>query len=443
MLHYICVLVVSAQFLGFMALVGLADGATGTASSPLDPPVVHRPTQPNAGNTQSVNVPTLPPTDGNGRIRVQRPHQQGTASPLPRSSAPPPVRAPSRVSSATHPYSPPRPPVQGATSHAPARTVAPSPRPAAAQTAAKSAPGAAAGAEDAYAPTSSKAPPSPVYPERAPANPSATAAATTPGGGPPTPTAAGTPTDPSVHKTVEQPDQKTKIPHKGFVAEARAGALGCFGSVCGDGHRMDPGVQVGGFLGGNIRGFVELGVQGGWGKLRPNIPEGRDVLSLYGIDGRALEDEIQAQMDLPTEVDLNLAALNVQSAQSSAAHGGLALRFHIVPRGRVAAYLGSGVNYQLFRSQYDTPLGPTKMDFHGLSVPVQVGLGVYLHRRIAITGEFDYLWTKFLVAKLDHPMQQLVAPISALESASDAVDADFGKSLPAFWTATVALRITL
>lgn len=376
---------------------------------------------PSGANPQSPSAPSLPASRPGGGVQVQAP-----------AAAPP--TAP--VVASAHPMSPP------------SSTIPEAPQPqtprAAAQEAAPSAPGAAVPGEpiDPYSPTSSKAPDS----QYAPASPQpspATAAPVAIGPMVPPPEAPRPAGEPTIKKEAPKKSKKDKFKHKGFITEARAGVLGCFGTVCSNNHGMDPGVQVGGFLGGNLFGFLELGIQGGWGKLNPHVVENSNMLSLYGIDARTLEDEIQVQMNLPPELDLDLAALNVQSAASNAAHGGFALRLHVIPRGRVAAYVGTGFNYQLYRSEYGTPLGDVRMDFHGFSVPIQGGLGVYVHKRIAFTGQFDYLWTRYLVANLDHPLQRILAPVQLLETSSEAVSSDFSKNLPAFWTATAAIRITL
>ncbi|MBL4688248.1 MAG: hypothetical protein JKY37_26915 [Nannocystaceae bacterium] len=82
-----------------------------------------------------------------------------------------------------------------------------------------------------------------------------------------------------------------RIPHRGLVVDANVGVLGCFATSCKQRHAATPGVRVGGFIGGNIRGWVSIGVAGGWGTLSPDPPPGSDVLGLYGLDADALMRE--------------------------------------------------------------------------------------------------------------------------------------------------------
>ncbi len=231
------------------------------------------------------------------------------------------------------------------------------------------------------------------------------------------------------------PARGKTIVHKGFVLQPYVGTVGCTRSVCAGNLGADPGVAVGGFLGGNVAGWFEVGLRGGWGRLRADIAPGQDILALYGIDAGALAQQVTAATGVP--LSLNHAAMTVTRTTLSTADGALALRLHLVPRGRVAAYVGSGVGYQLFRGRFDTQGGPARLDFHGLQVPVEGGLAVYVVPHLAVGARFDYRLTYYLAAALDHPALAGAVPMSALEQATST---DLDKTLPHFWTVAATVR---
>lgn len=239
--------------------------------------------------------------------------------------------------------------------------------------------------------------------------------------------------------TGERPRKGDRFPHKGTVADLRIGALGCFKAICRTGHDASPGFNVGGFLGGNIKGFVELGLTGGWGAMTPNVDTGTNVFTMYGLDPYALQAELlgPAAAVLP----LSLGSLNVTGGTKlRSAQVGPVLRVHFVPRGRMAAFAGAGVTYNLFRSRYETEIGDVKLDYHGLAVPIEAGLGVHLHKNIALMAQFDYLWTWYGLAVLDNPIQRLALPVSTLDSAAQQQGVDLRGELPQFWTIGLGLR---
>ncbi len=227
--------------------------------------------------------------------------------------------------------------------------------------------------------------------------------------------------------------------HSGFVLDAKVGMLGCMRTICASGHGADPGLRVGGFLGGNVGGILEVGVQGAWGRLRPNVGAGTNVLDLYGVDTAAVQAAVNAGTAGLAE-DLDTSLLSVQGAELESIQAGFGLRVHFVPRGRFDLYAGSGVGYELFRTKYDTPGGEALLDFHGLGIPVQGGLSVFLTKRLALGADFEYRWTHFGLGTLQHPAQDVALPLSALERAGFGAE-NIGSQLPRFWTAGVTARL--
>jgi hypothetical protein len=243
----------------------------------------------------------------------------------------------------------------------------------------------------------------------------------------------------------EQVDPPREWKHSGFVIDAKVGMLGCLRSICAgsNGHAADPGVRLGGFVGGNIGGVLELGVQGAWGRLRPDVAPGKNALDLYGIDAAAVQEAMDEHTGgMAAENGLDLGLLEVEKAQLQSIQAGLGLRIHFVRRGRVDAYVGSGIGYESFRADYQTPTGDTRLTFHGLGVPAQAGLSVYLTKRLALGADFEYRWTHFGVGQLQHPEQEAVLPLSILDRYGHGAN-EIGKQLPHFWTAGVTARLRL
>lgn len=255
---------------------------------------------------------------------------------------------------------------------------------------------------------------------------------------PPAPQPAGQET--SAKQSTPKP-RAADFEHKGIVSEFQLGALGCSGPICSTNHNTGPGVQIGGFVGMNLAGFVDVGIRGGWGSLNPRVESGTNALSLYGVDANLLADELEREMDLEQELDLS--GLTVSDARSSAANVAVAARVHVIPRGRMSAFVGTGVGYQLYQTKYDTSIGRARLAFHGVAVPIEAGLGVYITRRISLSGQFNYIWTHYSVGTLDHPDQKLRTPLATLTDSSTSVETDFDAELPRFWTATVAFRLTI
>ncbi|MCA9650052.1 MAG: hypothetical protein H6712_18120 [Myxococcales bacterium] len=231
----------------------------------------------------------------------------------------------------------------------------------------------------------------------------------------------------------------TPIPHRGAVADLRVGTLGCIGGFCRSGrHDVSPGVRLGGFLGGNVRGWFEAGIGGGWGTMKPNVTPGTNALVLYGLDPYVLQQALLAQAAGLLKVDL--AGLAVSDARLRATQVGPTIRVHLIPRGRVQAFVGSGVGYNLLRSRYQTAAGDVRLDLHGIDVPVEANLSVYLRPHVALGVQLDYMWTWYGAAVLDHPQQRLALPVSVLQAAGQQQGVDFRGELPQMWSVGLALR---
>ncbi|MEZ4454643.1 MAG: hypothetical protein R3B09_34645 [Nannocystaceae bacterium] len=230
-----------------------------------------------------------------------------------------------------------------------------------------------------------------------------------------------------------------KIPHRGVIFEVKTGILGCTGALCADASGMGatPGLALDGFVGGNIAGFLDVGFEGGWGRMNARTVDGRNLAEIYGFDVDALTmvigDDVLA--------DALLSGLTVTGAQSALFHGGPALRLHVVPRGRVSAYVGAGAQYQLWRTRYTTASGDALgVGFHGTSFPLVVGVGGYVHRHIALGVEGRYVPSLYWIASVQSPMLSGPVPISTLERAMGSEGAVRDR-LPSFWTLTATARV--
>ena len=104
------------------------------------------------------------------------------------------------------------------------------------------------------------------------------------------------------------------------------------------------------------------------------------------------------------------------------------------------AFVGSGVGYNLLRSRYQTAAGDVRLDLHGIDVPVEANLSVYLRPHVALGVQLDYMWTWYGAAVLDHPQQRLALPVSVLQAAGQQQGVDFRGELPQMWSVGLALR---
>lgn len=243
--------------------------------------------------------------------------------------------------------------------------------------------------------------------------------------------------DPAAERVAPE-DPKDRFPHRGLVADLRLGTLGCIGGFCRGGHDVSPGVRLGGFIGGNVRGWFELGLGGGWGTLGSKITPGTNALLLYGLDAGTLQQALLAQA--AGLINIDFAGLAVQDGRVRAAQIGPSMRIHVLPRGRIGAFVGSGVGYNVLRARYQTAAGDVGLDFHGIDVPVEANLSVYVHEHIAVGLQFDYMWTWYGVAVLDHPQQRVAVPVGVLQTAAQQQGVDLRGQLPQFWTLGLAVR---
>ncbi len=195
-----------------------------------------------------------------------------------------------------------------------------------------------------------------------------------------------------------------------------------------------------GFLGGNIRGWVDLGVSGGWGSFSANVERDANLLRLYGVEPAQLQ---QAAIALGNPLGFNPFALQVRGAKLRSARVGPSVRVHLIPRGRGIAYVGTGIGYSLFRARYDTAVGDVRLDFHGFDVPLQAGGGVQITEHIAAVAQFDFNWTWYPIAKLDHPQRTLTLPVSVLDSAASGSGGSVSDTLPRYWSVGVGIRARL
>lgn len=282
-------------------------------------------------------------------------------------------------------------------------------------------------------PTPAAAAATPTAPPAFTSSPSPTSAA------PPTPSAseAGPPAA-ALHTTRESDEKDERLPHRGIVLDARVGAAGCLRSLCTESHRASPGLRIDGFVGGNIRGWIDLGISGGWGNYGTSVETNANVLRLYGVEPAQLQLAANA---MGNPLGFNPFALQVQSARLRTARVGPALRVHLLPRGRGIAYVGAGLGYSTFLADYDTAVGDVSLRFHGIDVPLQVGGGVQISEHLAAIVQFDYTFTSYPVARFDHPQQNLTLPVAFLDSAASASGGNsVSDSLPRSWGVGMGLR---
>ena len=227
--------------------------------------------------------------------------------------------------------------------------------------------------------------------------------------------------------------------HNGFVIDGRVGTMGCTRALCSSGsHDAKPGVRLDGFLGGNVKGWVDIGVGGGWGTMAAHVAQGTNALALYGLDPVALQQALNLLGGQALGIDLS--TLSVTDAKLRTAQFGPLVRLHFVPRGRFIGYVGTGAQYSLFRAKYETLAGAVRLDFHGLAVPIQAGFGVHVLENLAVGVQFDYLWSWYGLSTVDHPSQRFTLPVKVLETAAKMQAVDLKKQLPHFWTFGFALR---
>jgi hypothetical protein len=234
-------------------------------------------------------------------------------------------------------------------------------------------------------------------------------------------------------------ETRQRLPHRGTVIEATAGTVGCLGGLCGrEDLATQPGVRAGGFFGGNIHGWVEMGVTGGWGMVATRAPRGMNALSVYGLDAAKTEASlVPGGLDTGTP---DLQGLAIADARLQTAQLGPMARIHFNPRGRLLAWVGSGATYHLLRNDFATERGRLRMDFHGMAVPLEAGLGVALHRNFAVVAQFSYMWTWHFITRIRLPDEDLMLPTSMLQAQARDQGSDLVGQLPRFWTAGLGVR---
>lgn len=242
----------------------------------------------------------------------------------------------------------------------------------------------------------------------------------------------------ALRATHEPQVPEDELPHAGFTLGARLGATGCLRSMCTDAHGATPGLRVDGFIGGNIRGFVDLGIAGGWGSYGASVEQDANLLRLYGIEPAGLQAAAQA---MGSPLEFNPFALQVRSARLRTARVGPSLRVHVIPRGRGIAYLGAGIGYSTFLAEYGTAIGEVSMRFHGVDVPLQLGGGVQITKNIAAILQFDYTFNRYPIARFDHPQSTMTLPVAFLDSAArESSGSSVSDSLPQTWNVSLGLR---
>ena len=161
------------------------------------------------------------------------------------------------------------------------------------------------------------------------------------------------------------------------------------------------------------------------------------MLELYGVDPALLQQELTDRVGVGA-LDLDLEGLTVVDDPSlRIVDGGPMVRVHFIPRGRLAVHVGAGARYVLLRSRYSTRLGPTRLDFHGVGVPVEGGVAFYPIQHLSVGVQGNYMWTRYLGVYLDNPHEQLLAPVSMVENAAG--DSSLRRDLPHFWTVAMTL----
>ncbi len=240
-----------------------------------------------------------------------------------------------------------------------------------------------------------------------------------------------------------KPDKKKRkrFRHRGFIGEFKIGAAGCFKRACKSqaGHYAKPGISLGGFVGGNIFGIADFGLELMWATMTPRAYSGRNVVDLYGIDSVRLQ-ELLVENATYIGSDFSVDSLVLGTAKMRVLNVGPALRIHLVPRGRISAYVGTAFDYQLWRNKYETVGGPLRLDFHGLAIPLLGGVGFYPHPNVAVGFEFRWVYSYHIVIAAKHPELNAGAPIGLIDMAGRDEGIEVSSGLPTFWHAGASLR---
>jgi hypothetical protein len=251
-------------------------------------------------------------------------------------------------------------------------------------------------------------------------------------------------------KDAVQRDPSRTWKHSGFLLEPRIGATGCFGEHCrgSAGHDVSPGILVGGFIGGNIAGIIDIGVEGSWGRLSPGDLKGRNVFDLYGVDPAIFEDVVNTELrsyagggaGKSNSVDFSGLVIT-GSTDMSVANLGPTVRVHFIRFGRGSFYLGTGAHWQMWANSYETALGRVGLAFHGISVPVAGGLGFYPIEHLMIGAEFRYVFANYFLSVIDHPDLSTFSPMSLIDEATADAGESVSGGLPGFWNVSATMRV--
>jgi hypothetical protein len=221
------------------------------------------------------------------------------------------------------------------------------------------------------------------------------------------------------------------LPHHGFVLELGTGVIGCIGRLCRR-HNAQPSGRVHGMIGGNLRGWVDLGIQGGWGHLRSRVPAGVDGLALYGIDADRVPDEVKEMLDLDR--------FRIERARLDTAQVGFAIRVHFIPAGRLDPRIGTGYGWQLLRTRYELTSSHANISYHGMYVPAQVGFNVFLAKNIAVGLQFDYVWVRYVLMNVSGSLGRITIPVAALDRQATIGGIELCEDLPQLWSLSAILR---
>ncbi|MGB1015096.1 MAG: hypothetical protein ACPG4T_13255 [Nannocystaceae bacterium] len=239
----------------------------------------------------------------------------------------------------------------------------------------------------------------------------------------------------------DKPKKSKKFRHRGTILEFKIGAAGCFKRICKSQgyHYAKPGLSLGGFLGGNIFGFLDLGLEVMWGAMTPRAYSGRNAVDMFGIDSLRLQQLLEENAEF-IGTGFRVDSLLVGSAKMRVLNVGPALRVHVIPRGRISAYVGTALDYQRWRNKYVTVSGPLNLDFHGLALPILGGVGFYPHPNVAVGFEFRWVYSAHLVVVAKHPELHTGAPVALIDMAGRDEGIEVSSGLPTFWHANASLR---
>jgi len=235
-------------------------------------------------------------------------------------------------------------------------------------------------------------------------------------------------------------DKKKKFPHRGLVLEANGGVAGCVRAVCGG--DLDPAVggRFGGFLGWNFLGFIEFGAEVNYAMMK--LRGAGNPLRMHRIDPTGFAGATVGSSTADQYGD-DLEALTVDGGKGRMLNAGLALRIHIIPRGRWVAFLGTGIGYNHWDSAFDTPDGDVRIRLPGVSFPFMGAFGYYVLKHLALNLQFQYTLTTTVGARVDAPGYDKQFAFTPILEDDGAVASAWQKDLPDLWTVLLGVRFHL